>query len=302
MAIASIGIQDEGGCREQSKSEAANIAEKAIDALFEELELHPKPGLVTPASSGSHRDMDFDTMADSIEAIAPFLHQIAETATRACGFQDDLRPLGVAAEEAMLEATAGVNTHRGAIFSMGLLVAASVSAARFGSPSADSIRSTLLASWGDELAEYANAGAPRRTHGANVRRTFGVGGAPRAAADGFPDVFEIGVPTLIRGYADGLDHQRARMHTLLTLMATVHDSNVYSRAGLPGCERVWQATRAVLETGGGYSQTWKESARQLDRELVAQWISPGGSADLLAASIFINSVTKPVELRLVSST
>ena len=119
----------------------SEITEAAALALRLELDCHPKPGLVTPRSMGSHGDMDHACMAQGIAAIAPFFQALALAGRDGAGFAD-LKPIGLAAEQGMMTATGGVNTHRGAIFSLGLLVAATA-----GLAAAARSRYTAACSW-----------------------------------------------------------------------------------------------------------------------------------------------------------
>ena len=174
--------------RTRSAVGAETIGRLAVRALHAELVLTPKPGLVTPVDQGSHRDMDASTFLRSLWSLRHYFTLIADAGARGAEFHA-LRDLGIAAETRMLRATAGINTHRGAIFSLGLLSAACGAALRAGLPFIPRILCEIVRSkWGSEIAA---SNSPSHSHGAAMRRRFGVGGARMEAAFGFPTVLRV---------------------------------------------------------------------------------------------------------------
>ena len=156
---------------------ASRIGDLAHSALIDELEAYPKPGLVSPVDSGSHRDMDAGTLRRSAGAIAPFFTELTRAGAAGAPLSE-LRRIGLAAEAAMLAATGGINAHRGAIFSLGLICAA---AGRSGDVdlSAEARAELVGALWGDEIARRP---ASPVTHGGKASLRYGVGGASAEAA------------------------------------------------------------------------------------------------------------------------
>ena len=266
---------------------APRIADLAHRALIDELEAYPKPGLVSPVDSGSHRDMDAETLRRSAGAIAPFFADLVRAGAAEAPLSD-LRRIGLNAEAAMLAATGGVNAHRGAIFSLGLICAA---AGRAGETalSAEARAEQVGALWGNEIARRP---ASPVTHGGRASLRYGVGGASAEAAAGFPAVREVGLPALRRGrnLAPG-DGQAARIQCLFALMAELDDTNLLHRGGPEGLDFAQSSARAFLDAGGVGAAGWRERALALHRAFVEARLSPGGAADLLAVTLFLDSLS-----------
>jgi triphosphoribosyl-dephospho-CoA synthase len=266
------------------------IAALAHRALIDELETWPKPGLVSPVDSGSHLDMDAALLRLSAGAITPFFADLAR-AGAADAPLTDLRRIGLAAEAAMLAATGGVNAHRGAIFSLGLISAAE-GRGGFVERSAEDRAERVGALWGSEIA---HAPASPVSHGGQAARRYGVGGAAAEAASGFPAVRALGLPALRRGrrLAPG-DDQAARVECLFALMAELDDTNLLHRGGTEGLRFVRQSAGEFLDGGGVGAEGWRDRAVALHRAFVARRLSPGGSADLLAVTLFLDSLAGPL--------
>jgi triphosphoribosyl-dephospho-CoA synthase len=262
------------------------LARAAVDALRDELAAYPKPGLVSPVDSGAHADMDFALMCRSADSLLEPFASLAAAGRLARPFEEALMPLGIEAERRMLLATGGVNSHRGAIFSIGLIVAA-LARTQAGSLacSPETVRATLLQHWGGALAAHASRGDAASSHGALVRLNTGHDGARREAALGFPSVFQIGIPAYQK--AVGLEPNAALIQTLFALMAAVDDTTVLYRGGLEAGAFVRRAAVDFLAEGGCRQAGWFEKAEQLHHTFVARNLSPGGCADLLAASILV---------------
>ena len=263
----------------------------AVAALLDELEVFPKPGLVSRVDAGAHRDMDHALMTASALALAEPFRAIADAGARGARFREVLVPLGIEAERAMMRATGGVNTHRGAIFTLGLLVASAARAAVSGvRPGADDIRRTLLDAWGGDLRRHALA-ADGSSHGGRVRQTSGLGGVREEAAAGFPLVFDLALPHL-REVADaGLTADAARVETIFVLMRAAADTNVLYRGGQSAAAHVRASAENFLAAGGCRTSGWQARAEAVHRDFTAYNISPGGCADLLAAALFLDAVT-----------
>jgi triphosphoribosyl-dephospho-CoA synthase len=270
-------------------AEDTALAMAAVAALHDELKAYPKPGLVSPVDSGAHADMDFSLMCRSANALLQPFASLAAAGREGRSFQAALMPLGIEAERRMLAATGGVNTHRGAIFSMGLIVAA-IARASVLSTRVDpaSVRAALKHEWGDALEAHATRGSTAASHGALVRRKTGRDGARREAALAFPSVFEIGVPTLRRALEAGLDANAARIQTLFTLMEAVDDTTVLYRGGLDAGTFVRRSAATFLAGGGCFRADWRDRAERLHRSFVERNVSAGGCADLLACTLLVS--------------
>ena len=274
------------------RAHCAAIARLAVRCLHAELTLHPKPGLVSLLDSGSHADMNAATFMRSLFALRHYFKYICHA-----GFDDapfsGLKRLGMAAERRMLDATGGVNTHRGAIFSLGLLCAALGRArAERQVLSAAALRATLLLRWGEELAAHTQASAAD-THGLRVAAAYASGGAREEGALGLPSVFEVGLPALQAALAAGRDMRRARIDALFALMAHISDTNVFYRGGRDGALTVRNHASHFLALGGTAHPDWHAAAMACHRLFVEKKLSPGGAADLLAATCLVHAVVAP---------
>ncbi|WP_025036850.1 triphosphoribosyl-dephospho-CoA synthase MdcB [Bradyrhizobium sp. DOA9] len=258
----------------------------ATRCLVEELETWPKPGLVSHVDNGSHDDMDAGTFRRSAGAIRPHLQRLADAGARGCGM-GRLRIIGLEAERAMFAATAGVNTHRGAIFGLGLLCAAvGAKAGGLVDPTL-SLGDTVACLWGDSIL-----GGPvlLHSHGSVARRRFRAGGARIEAAAGFPSVYRIGLPGLRRARAVmPEDREAARVEACFALIASVEDTNLLHRGGLDGLRFAHEEARRFIASGGVSAPGWRERAQTIHQSFVARRLSPGGSADLLAMTLFVDA-------------
>jgi triphosphoribosyl-dephospho-CoA synthase len=262
---------------------SAAIARHAVRSLYQELALYPKPGLVSLVDTGSHEDMDASTFVRSLFSLRRYFLDIAQAGAHGSGF-DTLRQLGIEAERRMLAATGGINTHRGAIFSLGMLCAA---AGRAVSWQPEMLRATLVDGWGEALAGHRG---PAASNGALARARHAAPGAREQAAAGFPAIFELALPTLRRTLAAGRSLRCARIDTLFTLMAELSDTNVYHRGGVAGARIVRDTSLRFLERGGTAADGWVEEAVAAHRLFVQHRLSPGGAADLLAATCFVHAL------------
>lgn len=264
--------------------DAPLLGRLAIGALHAELACTLKPGLVTPSSSGSHADMDAATFMRSLFALRGYFVAIARQASRQPDFAP-LRRLGMQAETAMLTATGGVNTHRGAIFSLGLLVAQSARLrARTGQAAAAEAVCNGVRQWhGDLIAAPLDSDSP----GQRARLRHGVEGVREQAAAGFPLLRETALPILRRALEDGMPRDRALLQTLMHLVAVTDDLNLLHRGGRQGLDFAQRQARVFLAEGGVYADDWQRRMTGICRAFEARRLSPGGSADLLACSLFL---------------
>lgn len=265
------------------------IGRAATCALYDELALGPKPGLVTPHDNGSHHDMDAGTFLRSLFALRGYFVSIAAAGAVDAPF-DLLERLGIEAEARMMQATRDVNTHRGAIFMLGLLCAAAGRAAARGVPlDVIAIRTALRHAWGDAL-ERRSQRMPVLP-GGQAARQHGLRGASAEAAAGFPVLFEVAWPALYAARRRGLADREARLQTLFEVMAVLDDSNLAHRGGLQGLRDVQSLARGWLGDGGAMAPGAIASAHAIGQVLVERHLSPGGAADTLAAACWLARVT-----------
>lgn len=268
--------------------QAPEIAALAVEALTLELETYPKPGLVSPVDSGSHTDMDAATFRASMTALRPFFAELAEAGAAGAGM-GELRRIGLAAEAAMRAATGGINTHRGAIFGLGLLVSAAGALMRDG----HRVGPGALGAHVRQRHARDILDGPVLLHapGARARRRYATGGAPAEAAAGFPSLYRVGLPALrrARGLRPG-DDEAARVEACIALIAHLDDTNLLHRGGAEGLAFARAGAADFLARGGVGADGWRERALDLHRTFVARRLSPGGSADLLAMTLFVDAV------------
>lgn len=267
---------------------AERLADLAVDALIDEADLSPKPALVDRRGNGAHTDLHLGLMHASALALWPAFKEMAEVAIELGEIGLPLREavgrIGRDGEQAMLATTRGVNTHRGAIWALGLLVAAAALEPDSSAASAIAVRAARLALLDDRYA-------PRPlSHGAQVAQRYGARGAREEAQLAFPAVTQRALPQLKRSRADGHGEQNARLDALLAIMTNLADTCVLYRAGEEGLRTMQLGAQAVLDAGGSASLAGRRRLHELDQQLIALNASPGGAADLLAACLFIDRV------------
>lgn len=264
------------------------IGRAATLALHDELALTPKPGLVTLTDCGSHADMDAHTFMRSLFALRSYFVRIAELGAAGAPFEA-LEHCGIAAEARMLAATGGINTHRGAIFMLGLLCAsAGALAAQGGQLTPLALRQTLAGRWGDAL--NARAQRPSKLPGGMAACRLGLRSASAEAALGFPTLFKTAEPALQSARARGLSLTPARLDTLFAVMAVLDDSNLAHRGGLEGLRFAQSAARDFLAAGGAGAPQGLDAAKAIGAEFVRRRLSPGGAADTLAAACWLQRI------------
>ncbi|VVN12198.1 MULTISPECIES: triphosphoribosyl-dephospho-CoA synthase [Pseudomonas] len=272
----------------KSLSLAERLADLAVDALIDEADLSPKPALVDRRGNGAHTDLHLGLMHASALSLWPAFKEMAEVAIEfgeiGLPLREAVGRIGREGEQAMLDTTGGVNTHRGAIWALGLLVAAVALEPQSCSANSVALRAARLALLDDRFA-------PRPlSHGAQVAQRYGARGAREEAQLGFPAVTQRALPQLLRSRAAGHGEQNARLDALLAIMTSLADTCVLYRAGEEGLNTMQLGARAVLDAGGSASLGGRRRLHELDQQLIALNASPGGAADLLAACLFIDRI------------
>jgi triphosphoribosyl-dephospho-CoA synthase len=273
------------------------IAAQAVLALLRELAAWPKPGLVSHVDSGSHTDMDAAILQASAETLRPFFAELAR-AGRDGADMGRLTAIGLRAERAMLAVTGGVNTHRGAIFGLGLLCAAAGTVAELSSQGVAvapvRLGDIVMRRWAPEIGRGP---IPLFSHGAEALRRYGVGGARAEAAGGFRSVYEVGWPALRQGRLLQPDDADAPpVQACFALIAVVCDTNLLHRGGADGMRFASEAAASFLSQGGVGSPDWRARAAAAHTAFVARRLSPGGCADLLAMTLFVDALESGVAL------
>ena len=251
------------------------IAHLATQALQAELDTTPKPGLVDKDNNGAHHDMDYALMQRSIDTLHPYFVKLALLGCAdALPTHTSIRDIGIEAEKAMLSATNGVNTHKGALFSMGLAVVAAAH-----EKNTDSLQTTIKAL----AASFPDTNG---THGSKAKLlskgTTAIKGALDNAREGYEMLFAEWLPFYIERRKERDAHTLHK--TLLRIMCDLDDTNVIYRTDLATAEEVKQEARALLDSFS------KAALKDMDRHYTTRNISPGGAADMLSLTIFIGSI------------
>lgn len=278
------------------KELVARIDAAACEALQQEVDLNYKPGLVCPGRNGSHADMNSNTFYNSIEALRGYFGQCFAAGIEGAEFKT-LQAHGLAAEKAMFKATGGVNTHKGAIFLMGLLAGAAGAQFReHGCFEPMSLGRLVAAKWGVNILLAGVQDQVRHldtpTHGRRVKDAFGLPGAREQASEGFPVLFWTTLPQLRWALSEGLSAEQAQLHALVCTIGKLPDTNLAHRGGLKGLNWAQGRVDQFLAEGGVFAPGWQHRAQHLCDQFEAQWLSPGGSADLLSAALFIQALVQ----------
>ena len=270
------------------------IAHLATQALQAELDTTPKPGLVDKDNNGAHHDMDYALMQRSIDTLHPYFVKLALLGCAdALPTHTSIRDIGIEAERAMLSATNGVNTHKGALFSMGLAVVAAAHEERKIAANEEQIlkernggEDVLVSLQTTIKALAASFPDTSGTHGSKAKLlskgTTAIKGALDNAREGYEMLFAEWLPFYIERRKERDAHTLHK--TLLRIMCDLDDTNVIYRTDLATAEEVKLESRALLDNFS------KAALKNMDRHYTTRNISPGGAADMLSLTIFIGSI------------
>src|SRR4029077_14762441 len=237
---------------------------------------------------GSHTDLSLPLMRRSTFAIEPYFREMARISIEAepdFGIREALGAIGRKAERAMYAATGGSNSHKGAIWSLGLLISAAAMQNKRQAP--------LICRTAATIASHKDQYAPvESSHGRLVAQKYRVAGARDEAIAGFPHIIRIGLPLLRAKRFAGVSEVAARLDALLGIMSRLQDTCVLYRGGWAALRSVQHGAAAVVTAGGYETSTGRRRFRDLDLRLRTLRLSPGGSADLLAATLFLDAVER----------
>lgn len=274
---------------------AGYYASLGLEAMLHEAASSPSPGLVDPLHTGSHKDMDFFTFQRGSAALASGLARCCEAGIRHDGEPAALLPtlrfIGIEAEKDMLRATSGVNTQKGLLFSLGLVLGATGLLVRDEQPvTPENLGATTSRMTAGLVArELETARMNPRTAGERMYRDYGISGIRGEIEAGLPSVLHAGLPALETALANGEECNRALIRALVALMAVVDDTTILARSPeLESLRMVQDRARALLSSGRLDGEGWTSALWELDADLVARNISPGGSADLLALTWYMH--------------
>ncbi|MCI9594921.1 MAG: triphosphoribosyl-dephospho-CoA synthase CitG [Lachnospiraceae bacterium] len=273
---------------------ACQIAELAVRSLLYEVSVSPKPGLVDRFNNGSHRDMDFYTFLNSAASLWPYFNECARvglnyafsehTQTQESSLQElfqSLRIPGKFAENRMLKATKGTNTHKGAVFSMGILCAAigACGLSDWSSPEKILMTCSQMTSGLVDLDFSGLTLENAKTMGQKLYLNYGITGVRGEMEAGLPTVKNYGLPLLEQLLAEGKSIDETGAAVLLTILAHMTDTNLISRSDIETQKAAANTARELLQKNPCPS---KAALEQLDQDFIQKNLSPGGSADLLA--------------------
>ena len=265
------------------------IAEMAYEAMLLEVLTTPKPGLVDQANSGSHKDMSLSTFIESANAIRPWLNAFVSSGIKTAHLPawlvlERIRPQGIACEQAMFAATNGVNTHKGMIFSMAIVLAASGRLLELAGEQGFTIEKMC-----SQVAEITSGLVERElssveqpsTAGERLFQQFGLTGIRGEVESGFKTIRQYSLPVLT-SLLKTQPRNLALLQTLLHLMACNEDTNIISRGGMLALQYTQNRATSLLREGGVFGSNGLEKLQAFDRDMISRNLSPGGSADLLA--------------------
>lgn len=311
MESARAGIMNQGEISAKNRRlTAEHIGTLAYRALLEEVYTTPKPGLVDLATTGAHTDMDVHTFERSAAALHPWFVRMALEGETFQGTPRELflkiRTYGMIAEQEMYRATGGVNTHKGLVFTLGILCAAAGRLKQEGKSMSvrelvymeQLMTSEILK---EEILHLVSpSGTEERkerfqTNGIRNLQAYGTAGIRGEALLGYPSVTEAALPVLQQGKREGRDWNLVKLQVLMTLMSQVQDSNILSRTCPEVLKNVHKEAEMFLNAGGAYQKNAVQLLVQMDRSFVQRNISAGGCADILAAAIFLDLLVEEGE-------
>ena len=267
---------------------AMRLDHLARTALYEEVSLEQKPGLVCPTTQGSHTDMDFPLFQRSIDALQGYFQSQCLNGYQHVAFEN-IRQCGIQAEQKMMDATAQINTHKGAIFNLGFASAAVGKCfAQDIALNAISISRMIQQTWQEELLHHLERNP--NSHGQRMRSQYGITGAIEEVASGFKTVLDVAVPHYLEIYAKTEDKKRASLQALFALMSHLQDTNIVWRGGLSALYIVQDMAKQFLARGGVLQHNWMQDVSKVEDYFVRHHLSPGGSADLLGVTLFMLKV------------
>jgi triphosphoribosyl-dephospho-CoA synthase CitG len=270
------------------------IKQAALKALLYEVAVTPKPGLVDRNNNGSHDDMNIFTFIDSALALESYFLDCAKIVLE--NENEDyhqvfllLRDRGKRADLDMLSATKGINTHKGAIFSLGLLSAATAYTYR----NEKSFNYKMICNYVGKLTEtifdldFQDKQAEKNTSGLAYYYSHGITGIRGEVKLGLPTVTNDAYPFFVQLIEGGASLNDAAVNILLKIIISCEDTNLLSRGGLKGIKYAKMMARKTLDKGGILNKEGMLNLQKMDEEFIRRRLSPGGSADLLSCTLML---------------
>ncbi|MBP2635248.1 MAG: citG [Firmicutes bacterium] len=278
-----------------------DIGYRAVEAMLLEAACTPAPGLVDRDNAGAHQDMDFFTFLKSSSALASAMFRCAAAGYQHQGELVDLLPvlrcIGKDGDRQMLAATGGVNTQKGLLFLLGILSAVAAYCIRKTQrvTAAQILDAATIMTSGiveRELAELTTNAMRKLTAGEKLYVKYGVTGIRGEIEAGIPSIRNCGLPVLAKALEQGLSLNDALVHTLMNLMTVVQDTTILHRHNLDTLYEVQEQAKSIVAQGGMLTEAGRAQIIALDKRFIDRNISPGGVADLLAATYFLHVIEK----------
>lgn len=276
--------------------QAINIASLAVQAILYEASCNPSPGLVSKVSSGAHSDMDYFTFLDSATALINPLIHCAEAGLSSNSPKEifrHIRQIGQLGERQMFHKTAGVNTHKGTLFLLGICCAAGGKALHSGALFS-SLRGIIQEmteglverELNSRVRELENSPASALSHGERLFLTHGVEGIRGEVQRGLPVVFDFSLAFYKENHE--LGHNYRLVQTLLAIMQFCEDTNILHRHSFETLKEVQERAKQIISLGGVRTPAGIKAIEEMDKDFCRRKISPGGSADLLGVTVFLS--------------
>ena len=283
--------------KQEKKTEklAYIVSQTALKAMISEVSTFPSFGLVSPISTGAHKDMDYYTFLNSAIAITPYLKEMFKIGYN---FHEPkyvfnaIRDIGKLCEEKMFEATNNINTHKGMIFLMGVTIA-SIGKSIYEGKSFEDIKYIIKSMVENILDDFKDLDKKENlTHGERLYLEYGFTGIRGQVKDGLSVLFD----NIIDKYIDSpLKENDLYTQILIELMSRVEDSTIVYRHNIDTLRKVQHDSKELLKIGGVYTEEGRKTCNQLEDLYIKNNISPGGCADLLAVSILLMDIKKSFE-------
>ncbi len=279
------------------------ISEIAIKSMLLEVSATPKPGLVDRNNSGAHKDMDFYTFIESSMSQVYTFYNCTLEGLRFEGKDNKellkiIRPIGIEGENKMFNATRGINTHKGLIFSLGIVAAAAgLQHKKTKKQEMDVegichlVKKIAEGIVSRELEQLNNKNS--LTYGEGLFKKCGIKGIRGEVEAGFPTVRHHSLPVFRELMKDGGNINDNLVQVLFHLMTVTEDINILGRHGIDELEYVKTTAKETLSLGGMFTEEGRKKILELDKEFIRRNISPGGSADLLAVTLMLYFLENP---------
>jgi len=270
------------------------ISKAAVKALLYEVNVSPKPGLVDRFNTGAHNDMDIFTFIESALALEGYFYDCCRITMENSSLDfhklfNLLKKKGIKADKEMFKATRGINTHKGAIFSLGLMS----SAATMAHMKDHDFSYMKICNYAGLLSESIvkrdldENKAKETTHGREIYNRYHISGIRGEAEAGFPTIRDHSYPYLLKLIKDGMSLNDASINVLMKIIMNTEDTNLISRGGLEGLKFAKFSADNTLRAGGMSTEEGIKEIKKMDRAFIKKNLSPGGSADLLAATLML---------------